>query len=94
MFKIQFAQSELKHLVDSQRFNSLDIMDRSGNGGNKNENQERQQSLLDGSLWEQSNSEILVTLFREYTKKVNLQEVVKNTGKGKFLFFLILILIK
>ena len=50
-------------------------MDRSGNGGNKNENQERQQSLLDGSLWEQSNSEILVTLFREYTKKVNLQEV-------------------
>ena len=69
-------------------------MNRRVNFENNNENQDRQSSVLDSSLWEKSNSEILVTLFREYTKKVNIKEVLKETERGKFVFLLVLILIK
>ena len=58
------------------------------------EHPETKDMLLDASIWEKSNTTILVTLFREYTKKVNVKEAVMKTGKGKFAFMLILLLIK
>ena len=58
------------------------------------EHPETKEMLLDASIWEKSNTTILVTLFREYTKKVNIKDAVMKTGKGKFAFLLILLLIK
>ena len=64
----------------------------------ENEEAEAKTEVLDERVWEKSFSEIVVTLFKEYTREVQLGEVAQKVGKkkfwGKFYFLLMLVLIK